>query len=84
MELIKTRYKIRCEMGGCKSVADYTVKTARMGIRAHLHMCSKCLHSLYELMAKEIVPKPIENSIGGRGRKPKAKVDSATIVEPKE
>jgi len=85
MELIKTRYRIRCEMGGCKGVADYTVKTARVGIRAHLHICSNCLSSLYELMAKEIVPKPIENPIGGRGRKSRSKaVEDAVITEPKE
>jgi len=66
MELIKARYQIRCEMGGCRNMSQYTVKTARVGIRAHLHACAECLNKLYELMAKEFVPKPIENVIGGR------------------
>jgi len=69
MELIKARYRIRCEMGGCRSVSDFTIKTARVGIRAHLHVCRGCLGGLYELIGKEIVPKPIENVIGGRKKK---------------
>ena len=68
MDLIKAKYQVKCEMGGCKAVSDYTIKTARVGIRAHLHVCSRCLRELYALMAKEIVPKPIENAIGGRRR----------------
>ena len=66
MELIKARYQVKCEMGGCRNVSDYTVKTARVGIRAHLHICAGCLRGLYGLIGKEIVPRPIENAIGGR------------------
>ena len=72
MELIKSRYKIRCEMGGCRNISEYTIKTARIGIRAHLHICTPCMGKLYGLLAKEIVPKPVENAIGGRRWKVKS------------
>ena len=69
MELQKTKFKIRCEMSGCKNFAEYTVKIARIGIRAHLHICADCMRELYGLMAKEIVPRPIENALSGKSRK---------------
>lgn len=66
MELGKSKYRIRCEMGDCKNFSEYTLRTARVGLRAHLHICEACLNGLYTLIGKEIVPKPVENAIGGR------------------
>ncbi len=70
MELIKNKYKIRCEMGACKNVADYTVKMNRVGIKSRIHVCSDCLKELYELIGSEIIPQSIEIK---RGRKSEAK-----------
>lgn len=51
MELIKCKYRIRCELGACGRRADYTVMTPRAGVRSSLHICGDCLGELAELFA---------------------------------
>lgn len=60
MELVDTKYKIRCEMGACKNLASKTVKLSRAGIKSHLHVCDDCLKELYGLIGATLVPKSIE------------------------
>jgi hypothetical protein len=60
MKLINTPYKIRCEMGACKNLADKTIVMDRVSIKNHLHVCGDCLHSLYKLIGEELIPKPVE------------------------
>lgn len=68
MELTETKYKIRCEMGACKNLADKTVQLKRVGIKSHLHICNACLKELYEKIGETMVPKSIETA-GKKGKK---------------
>ncbi len=60
MKLIKTPYKIRCEMGACKNFAERTIVMDRVSIKNHLHVCGNCLHALYNLIGEEVIPKSVE------------------------
>ena len=54
MELIKTPYKIKCEMGVCKNKADYSIHLSRCGIKSRIHICKECAKELNELFTKEL------------------------------
>ncbi len=43
MELIKCKYRIRCELGACGRRAAYTLVMPRAGLRANVHICAECL-----------------------------------------
>ena len=60
MKVINTPYKIRCEMGACKNLANKTIVMDRVSIKNHLHVCGICLQSLYSLIGEEVIPKPVE------------------------
>ena len=60
MKLIKTPYKIRCEMGACRNFAERTIVMDRVSIKNHLHVCGNCLQTLYTLIGEEVIPKSIE------------------------
>lgn len=60
MNLIKSTYKIRCEMGACKNFAGYTIKMDRVGIKSRIHVCESCLRQLYSLIGGEMVPQSCE------------------------
>lgn len=46
MELIKNKYKIRCEMGACRNNADYALVMDRSGIHSSICMCADCAKKL--------------------------------------
>ncbi len=58
MELEKTPYRIRCEMGVCKNTALYTVKLSRCGVRSRIHICESCMKELGALINGETAAKP--------------------------
>ncbi|MCI8613265.1 MAG: hypothetical protein HFE48_06180 [Clostridia bacterium] len=62
MELIDTKYKIKCEMGACNNRATKTIKFNRVGIGSRLHVCEKCLNDLYALIGGSVVPKSVETA----------------------
>lgn len=62
MQLIKTVYRLKCELGACKNTATRTIKMARTGVRAAIHVCDDCLLTLYHLIGGELVPKSIETA----------------------
>ncbi len=62
MQLIKTKHKIKCEMGICKNNAAYSIKMDRVGIRSQIHVCESCLNELYRLIGESVVPKSIETA----------------------
>ena len=53
MQLEKTRIRIRCELGACRAVGEYSIRFARVGIRSRLHICGACLKELAELAKVE-------------------------------
>ena len=54
MELIKTPYRIRCEMGVCKNVASHTVMLSRCGVKSRIHICDDCMKELYALIGQTL------------------------------
>ena len=50
MELIKNKYKIRCEMGACRNMADYVLVMDRSGIHSSICMCGECVEKLKEAL----------------------------------
>ena len=60
MELIKCKYRIRCELGACGNRADYTVVTPRAGVRSALHICGDCLCELAALCNRITEPENAE------------------------
>lgn len=53
MQLEENKYRIRCEMGVCKNLADYTIKMERTGIKSNIHICGECVKKLHEITAKD-------------------------------
>ena len=53
MELIKNKYKIRCEMGACRNMADYVLVMDRSGIHSSICMCGECAEKLKEALCSE-------------------------------
>lgn len=62
MKLIKSTRKIRCEMGVCRKLADYTIAMDRVGIKSNIHVCKDCLGELYSLIGEHVIPKSIETA----------------------
>lgn len=62
MQLIKTKHKIRCEMGVCKNNADYSIKMDRVGIRSQIHICESCLRDMYRVIGETVIPKSVETA----------------------
>lgn len=58
MELIKNKYKIRCEMGACRNMADYVLVMDRSGIHSSICMCGECVEKLKEALCSEPKEKP--------------------------
>lgn len=68
MELVETKYKIRCEMGACKNRAAHTIKMSRTGIRSRIHVCDECLRELYSLIGACVIPRSIETACKKGGK----------------
>jgi hypothetical protein len=59
MEIKKTTNKTKCDINGCKNLADHTLKVNKMFF-SNMHFCNQCLNALYVSIGKTIVPKPIK------------------------
>lgn len=53
MKLIKTKYKIRCETGGCRNFADYALYVDRCGIHSSIYICRGCVEDLKTALSEE-------------------------------
>lgn len=60
MELIKNKYKIRCEMGACRNMADYVLVMDRSGIHSSICMCAECAEKLKAALCSEPKDKPAD------------------------
>ena len=52
MELMRPKYRIRCEFGVCKNFAELTVKHSRLGIGGALNICNDCAKELANLVTE--------------------------------
>jgi hypothetical protein len=77
MELVETTQKIRCEMGACGELADYTVVTKKHGIRKDAHFCGGCLAELREGINGVIAPKGLKNMLNRSAETPEKHVAAA-------
>lgn len=64
MDLVKTKIKIRCEMGACKNLAEYTIMPSRVGVKSRIHICKQCLLNLKKLVdTKFVVTESVDNLV---------------------
>lgn len=52
MKLVKSKFKIRCESGGCKNYSDYVLYMDRCGIHSSVYICGDCVRSLKEVLER--------------------------------
>lgn len=62
MRIVKVKSEIRCDMPLCNQQASYVI-TSNSGRGNNIYICDKCKKSLYQELAKLVVPKGIENVI---------------------
>lgn len=60
MELLKNKYKLKCEMGACRNNADYVLVMDRSGIHSSICMCRECAEKLKNALLKQPADKPGE------------------------
>ena len=56
MEIKSCNYKTKCDMGGCKNLADFSVVRHEKSI---LNICKNCKDELYDVLGKITTPKSI-------------------------
>lgn len=60
MKIVKIAYKTKCDFPGCKNFATNTI-CDEYDSNKKVGLCDNCLCSIYESVAKTIVPKGIES-----------------------
>lgn len=69
MKLIKQTRRLKCDVGGCKSLADYSVLKEGSNPRNQINICKGCMQEMYTLFAKETVPESPANILGSKGKR---------------
>ena len=59
MELKKQTRTLRCDVGGCKNYADYSLCHERGNARNQLNICESCMKEAYALMGSVLTPESI-------------------------
>ena len=68
MKLNKINYKIKCDMSGCKNLAQYAIQTG--GIFVYdLNICEVCMQSLYKCIGEVLVPKSPVNIMNTKAKR---------------
>lgn len=57
MEIKNCIYKTKCDLGGCKNLATYSVMSAEG--KSVLNLCDSCSNQLYGTLGKVKTPKSI-------------------------
>ena len=60
MEIKKISSKLKCEISGCKNLADYSILTTDNS-KYNLNICDHCLREINKLSSKMFTPKSIKN-----------------------
>lgn len=66
MELVKLEKRLKCDIGGCKNYATYSVRHERGNFSNHLNLCEDCLKEMYSLFAKTVVPEALPAVFSGK------------------
>lgn len=76
MKLTKIERRQKCDVGGCKNIAEYEITHPHGSGRNRLYLCRECMVEMYKLFASEIVPEsPKTIFSGGKKRARGGKVD---------
>lgn len=66
MKLYSQTRRIKCDVCGCKNLAEYTVSKSGANPKTNLNLCKSCMQELHLLFAKEIVPESPSNILSGK------------------
>ncbi|MBQ2715129.1 MAG: hypothetical protein IJF76_05835 [Clostridia bacterium] len=61
MKIEKIEKRLKCDVGGCKNLANYTVRHERGNLRNQLNICEECMKKMYALFASQIVPEGVHS-----------------------
>ena len=61
MEIEKLNCAVRCDIGGCKNVAEYAIRGERTVKRNQINVCAACARGIYAELSKIYVPKSPDN-----------------------
>lgn len=76
MKLTKIERRQKCDIGGCKNVADYEICHEHGSMRNKLYICRECMLEMYKAIGAEIVPESPKAVFSGAKRRTKGgKVD---------
>lgn len=60
MQITKANVKIKCDMAGCRNLADYCVVNSDNS-RYNFNICEQCLKDLHKEFSKVLTPKSIKS-----------------------
>lgn len=60
MEIKEIAVKIKCEIGGCKNLSNYSI-TNIQNPKYNIYFCKECLDNIYNQYSKLITPKSIKS-----------------------
>ena len=60
MKVEKCQHRVKCDIMGCRNLADYYVST-RGFVKNEFAFCANCMKGLFEELSKLYVPKAIES-----------------------
>lgn len=61
MELKQINKKIKCDVPGCKHIAEYGFVFKKSFLPGNFYLCKECLNEMYSAMGKHVVPQAIEH-----------------------
>ena len=57
MKVIIQKNKIRCDVGNCRNLADFSVAPEGVGAGQYINLCDSCMRRLYGEMGLLLAPK---------------------------
>lgn len=69
MKLTKQTRRIKCDVGGCKNLADVTISVEGANPKGNINLCKDCMQKMYALFASEIVPESPANILSSKGKR---------------
>lgn len=61
MEIKKSNYKTKCDVGGCKNLCDYDILREN-GSKKVFSLCTSCVNELYKSLGKIVIPDAIPSA----------------------
>ncbi len=61
MKIVIQTNKLKCDMGVCTNMADYSVVPDGVDKSRYINLCKDCMQNLYDATSKILVPKSPKN-----------------------